>query len=163
VHTLDDVEPNQGRPPPFETSVAPYLLDMSRLAARLVGEGDADDVAQEALTRAWQRRTTFDPARGSLRSWLLAITADQARRWRTRRPRPVRSMPRECDTDRDRALDLRDAVALLPPRQRLAVELHYYVGLPVGETAEVMGISDGTVKSTLADARARLRTVLEDG
>jgi RNA polymerase sigma-70 factor (ECF subfamily) len=158
---LDDVEPNQGRPP-FEISVAPFLLDMSRLAARLVGDSDADDVAQEALTRAWQRRTTFDPARGTLRSWLLAITADQARRWRTRRPRPVQSMPGEGVVDRDGALDLRDAIALLAPRQRLAVELHYYVGLSVGETAEVMGISDGTVKSTLADARARLRTVLEE-
>jgi RNA polymerase sigma-70 factor (ECF subfamily) len=59
-------------------------------------------------------------------------------------------------------LDLRFAVSQLATRQRLAVELRYYLGLPVAEVAEVMGISEGTAKSTLADARARLRERLEE-
>ncbi|TMK55831.1 MAG: RNA polymerase sigma factor, partial [Actinobacteria bacterium] len=48
----------------------------------------------------------------------------------------------------------------LPPRQRLAVELHYFVDLDVAETAAVMKCAEGTVKSTLADARERLRSIL---
>jgi RNA polymerase sigma-70 factor (ECF subfamily) len=58
-------------------------------------------------------------------------------------------------------LDLDRALRGLSSRQRLAVELFYYLGLPVSEVALVMGCAEGTVKSTLADARARLRTTLE--
>jgi DNA-directed RNA polymerase specialized sigma24 family protein len=50
----------------------------------------------------------------------------------------------------------------LSRRQRLAVELHYFLGLPVSECATVMSCSEGTVKSTLSDARARLRLDLEE-
>jgi MFS family permease len=58
---------------------------MARLAARLGGGADRDDLVQEALTRAWRRRETFDPGRGTPRTWLLAIVADQARKARRRR------------------------------------------------------------------------------
>jgi RNA polymerase sigma-70 factor (ECF subfamily) len=44
---------------------------------------------------------------------------------------------------------------------RLTVDLHYFVGLPVTETAAVLGVSEGTVKSTLHAARAKLRPLLE--
>jgi RNA polymerase sigma-70 factor (ECF subfamily) len=59
-------------------------------------------------------------------------------------------------------LDLSVALARLSERQRLAVALHYYLGLPVAEAAVVMACSPGTVKSTLSDARARLRAILGD-
>jgi len=49
----------------------------------------------------------------------------------------------------------------LPPRMRLAVECVYFVDLAIADTAAVMGVSEGTVKSTLSDARARLRAMLE--
>ena len=56
--------------------------------------------------------------------------------------------------------DLDRAIAKLAERQQLAVQLHYFVGLSVEETAAVMHCSVGTVKSTLFDARTRLRTAL---
>lgn len=56
---------------------------------------------------------------------------------------------------------LQRAVGRLSERQRLAVDLVYYVDLPLAEAAQVMGCSEGTVKSTLYDARQRLRTLLE--
>ncbi len=49
---------------------------------------------------------------------------------------------------------------MLPPRMRLAVECCYFAELSIAETAEVMGVASGTVKSTLSDARARLRALL---
>ena len=58
-------------------------------------------------------------------------------------------------------LDVEYAVARLAPRQRLAVDCFYFVGLSVAETAAVMQCSEGTVKSTLSDARHRLRPLLE--
>jgi RNA polymerase sigma-70 factor (ECF subfamily) len=59
------------------------------------------------------------------------------------------------------SVDLEMAIATLAPRMRLAVDCVYFVGLTVSETAVVMGVAEGTVKSTLFDARARLRTLLE--
>jgi RNA polymerase sigma-70 factor (ECF subfamily) len=61
----------------------------------------------------------------------------------------------------DDELDLAHAVSRLSGRQRLAVDCFYFVGLGVTETAAVMGCSEGTVKSTLSDARRRLRNLLE--
>lgn len=57
--------------------------------------------------------------------------------------------------------DLLNAIRALPLRQRLVLVLHYLDGLPVREVAEAMGISQGTVKSQLYDARANLRPLLE--
>ncbi len=56
---------------------------------------------------------------------------------------------------------LRRALELLPPRQRAAVALRYYDGLSIAETAEVLGVTEGTVKSQVHDALHRLRTALE--
>jgi RNA polymerase sigma factor (sigma-70 family) len=58
-------------------------------------------------------------------------------------------------------LDLEQAIGALPKRQRLAVELHYFVGLTTAETASVMSCAEGTVKSALHDARNNLRRALE--
>jgi RNA polymerase sigma-70 factor (ECF subfamily) len=62
----------------------------------------------------------------------------------------------------DPDVDLDRAIARLAERQQLAVQLHYFVGLSIDETATVMSCSVGTVKSTLFDARSRLRTLLGD-
>ncbi len=135
---------------------------MSRLAARLAPDADRDDVVQEALVRAWRKRDQYDPGRGTVATWLLAITADQARRARRRR-RPYAllgeiNVPGRWPDDR---VDVEAAVARLPTRQKLAVDCFYFVDLSVAETAAVMGCSEGTVKSTLSDARKRLRALLE--
>lgn len=147
----------------FGAWVAPHLVAMSRLAARLAPDADRDDVVQDALTRAWRRRSTYDDSRGSVQTWLLAIVADRARRARTRRRDTVALVDSaQALGVRDEDLDLEVAIRGLPPRQRLAVALHYFVGLPVAECATVMGCAEGTVKSTLFDARARLREELGD-
>ena len=145
--------------PDFASWVSPHLTAMSRLAIRLAPAGDHDDIVQLALERAWRRRETFDSSKGSAQAWLLAIVADQARRARTRgRRRNLETAPAVYEPS-DPALEL--AVRELPKRQRMAVELHYYLGLPVRECAEVLGVAEGTVKSALSDARARLRILLE--
>ncbi len=146
----------------FEEWVAPHLQAMGYLAARLAGATDRDDVVQEALTRAWRKRSQFDPSRGSPRAWLLAIVADRARRtWRRRAAGPVGIRTGIVAGPDGGGVDLERAVAKLPPRMRLAVDCVYFVDLTIADTAAVMGVSEGTVKSTLSDARARLRSMLE--
>lgn len=152
----------------FADWARPALLAMTRLAKRLAPNAEPDDVVQDALVRAWQKWDQFDPARGTAATWLLAITADQARNARRSRVRQLRVIDDTTiapdapapASDAAADLDLDRAVAGLADRQRLAVELHYFVGLSVDETAAVMGCAAGTVKSTLSDARARLRRLL---
>lgn len=146
----------------FADWVSPHLAVMAHLASRLAPGPDQDDVVQEALVRAWRKRRQYDANRGSLRTWLLAITADQARRAR-RRARPVSALAdfSLSDPSADERLDVEHAVARLPHRQRLAVNCFYFADLSIAETAAVMRCSSGTVKSTLADARHRLRHLLD--
>lgn len=100
-------------------------------------------------TGAWRTHGSFDPARGAPAGWLLAIVADRARRARVR-PRPTTGwLPTVSAADRTPDVDLAAALETLALRQRLAVELHYYLDLPVTEVAAAMGCAEGTVKATL--------------
>lgn len=146
----------------FGDWVRPHLGAMARLAARLAPAADRDDVVQEALTRAWLKRHQYDGSRGTPSAWLLAITADQARKAASRgRPRLILLGDARVSGGPEDRVDLRRALRRLTRRQRLAVDCVYFVGLSVVETAAVMNCAVGTVKSTLADARTKLRTLLE--
>jgi RNA polymerase sigma-70 factor (ECF subfamily) len=96
----------------------------------------------------------------------VADQARSSRRSRVRRLRIVDDTAELPDAPAPDAtapdVDLERAIAQLAERQQLAVHLHYFVGLSVDETAAVMGCSGGTVKSTLYDARSRLRARLGD-
>jgi RNA polymerase sigma-70 factor (ECF subfamily) len=145
----------------FAEFVRPHWDVMAALARRLAPPGQDEDALQDALAAAWRKRSQFDPSRGAARSWLLAIVADQAYKGR-RRLRPTEDLVDVAaeSVDREVDVDLRAALLRLTERQRTAVALHYYLGLPVAEVAIVLACSAGTVKSTLADARTRLRSLL---
>lgn len=146
---------------PLEAELCAHASSMWALARRLAGPG-AEDVVQDAYERAWRLQDTFDPRRGTRRAWLLMLVADRHRSWRRRLrfTHDLGDYP-SVSVDQELRLDLGQAIAKLPPRQRLAVELHYVLGLPVEETAQAMRCAPGTVKSTLSDARRRLRPALE--
>ena len=158
-------------PVEFTEWVRPHLSRLAHLVARLAPGADRDDVVQDALARAWAKRHQYDGRRGTPATWLLAIAADQAskarrRGWRI--PLPARDDgdvvadgPAAPGVDTAGRVDVERALVRLSRRQRLAVECVYFVGLTVAETAAVMGCSEGTVKSTLADARTKLRVLLE--
>lgn len=160
--------PRQLDPAGFAAWVGPSLSPMARLARRLAPHTDPEDVVQDALARAWTKRGQFDPDRGTPTTWLLAIVADQARASRRSRLRRLRvvddhaEVPDAPAPDARVDVDLERAITQLAERQQLAVHLHYFVGMTVDETAAVMNCSAGTVKSTLFDARSRLRALLGD-
>jgi RNA polymerase sigma-70 factor (ECF subfamily) len=144
----------------FTDHAEPHIQTMLRLARRL-GQGEAEDIVQDSLARAWSKRNQYRPERGTFRSWLLAITADQAyKTWRRRRRHDRLVPPKNPEPQRDEVLDLEQSLRRLPARQRLAIDCYYFAGLSVGETAEVMWCSEGTVKSTLSSARAALKHLL---
>ena len=145
----------------FAQLVEPYLPKMFHLAERLGGVTNRDDIVQEALINAWTKRSQFDARRGSLGGWLIAIVADQARKSWRRKLFFIGRLERPDLPSQDDRVDVDTAVSRLAERQRLAVDCHYFAGLTVAETATVMRCSEGTVKSTLSDARRNLRGALE--
>lgn len=128
----------------------------------------AEDAVQEALVHAWRELPGLrDPDRFDawLHRLIVNACADQgrhARRW-SAEVRMIRSEPTTEDgansiADRDQ---LERGFRRLKPEQRTIVVLHFYVGLPVPEIAETLGIPAGTVKSRLHYATAALRAALE--
>jgi RNA polymerase sigma-70 factor (ECF subfamily) len=147
----------------FVQWVQPHLAVLRGVARREVGAADADDVVQETLIRAWQRRRTYDRARGSARAWLLAVLLDRARRHRVRRRPAAALVDDEASGDGGSVerLDIEAAIRALPARQRQIVTLHYLADLTQAEVAALVGITEGAVKSQLSAARAALRTRLD--
>ncbi|MFD6421655.1 sigma-70 family RNA polymerase sigma factor, partial [Streptomyces sp. NPDC060198] len=117
----------------------------------------AEDLVQETLVRAWQHPEAFAAPYESMRPWLFTVArrlAIDARRSRQARPTEVSDSVLECasaptDTADSavRSLDVRAAVRGLSPEHRAVLVEIYFHGLSVGETAEVLGIPPGTVKS----------------
>jgi RNA polymerase sigma-70 factor (ECF subfamily) len=140
---------------------------------RLVGAlalqcGDAElakEVAQEALTRAWQhwpRVSRYD----SPEAWVfrVALNVSASRFRRTKRERrafaEVASRPEPGRVDETDRIAIREAVLTLPPRQRTALVLRFFADLPVDEVATAMDCAPGTVKSLTSNAIDSLRTRL---
>jgi RNA polymerase sigma-70 factor (ECF subfamily) len=166
VHVVAGSPPPVNGPVPddaggFAVWVRPHWPAMAGFARRLSSSADWEDVLQEALAASWRKRHQFNPDKGSVRNWLLAIVADQAaKRWRRLRPMPEPDRSIRASAEPAVSLDLDRAIRSLTHRQQVAVNLYYYLGLPVAESAVVMGCTEGTVKSTLSAARGRLRELL---
>jgi RNA polymerase sigma-70 factor (ECF subfamily) len=145
---------------------AGFLLGVAR---RVTGSTAlAEDVVQEVLAALWRNPERFDPARGSLRAYLGVMAhrraVDALRRDSRRRAREEQSgvldpaFGRRPD-DMDRATlghVVRSAIARLPDEQRKAVELAFWQGRTYREVASVLGIPEGTAKSRLRLAQAKL-------
>ncbi|WP_121252805.1 SigE family RNA polymerase sigma factor [Nocardioides ferulae] len=149
----------------FEQYVAARMPALLRTAYLLTGgHHDAEDLVQVALLKVvpkW-RRIADDPDAYVRR----VLVNENVSRWRGRRWREVhtdRVPERAADTEpTDDRLVLRQALAGLAPRQRAVIVLRYFDDLTERETASVLGISVGTVKSQARDGLARLRTVLPE-
>ena len=154
--------------PTFEGLVAPWVDEMYRAAAAIVGEADARDVTQESLLDAWRGFARLrDPER--VRPWLHAIVANRSRkhlRARRSRPRfvPVTTWPEGTVDDRSTVFAERDrldrAFDSLPPDQRIALALHYTLDFSVPQAAAVLSVPEGTVKSRIHAGVERLRAAL---
>lgn len=148
----------------FCRSVHPRLA--GSLTLHCGDRGVAEEVAQEALARAWERWAAVS-AMDSPERWVYRVAFNLAtsrgrRRSAERRARQrLAARPAVGVPDRDDALAVRAAVASLPPRQRAAVVLRYFADLPVADVAEVLGCAEGTVKSLTSHAIAALRDRLD--
>lgn len=145
-------------------------------ALRVLGNGSAaQDVVQDVFVELWGHPGRYDPAAGSLRTYLVVLARHRAvdllrseLRRVARQERHYRMTPAEppgSASDEVMAAEtasvVRAAVQLLPDGQRRVVELAYFEGLTCREVARAMGIPEGTAKSRLRLAMAKLETVLD--
>lgn len=141
-------------------------------ALRLTG-GDrerAEDVVQETLLRAWRSPTVLDVPDGARRAWLFTVARhlviDDWRSARFRREVPAAEPPEVAAADAtDAVLQawlVADALARLSPDHRRVLVECYYRGRSVADTAGLLDIPEGTVKSRVHYALRALRLVLEE-
>lgn len=149
----------------FVTVASGELPRLRRFAYALTSDWHrADDLVQGALERtyaAWGRAHTADDPGAYIRTVLARLAISESRRAWRRRERTSDAVPEAFAGDEyapvlDR-LDLAQALEGLTARQRGVVVLRYLEDRPVSQVATILGISEGTVKSTSHDALAVLR------
>lgn len=137
----------------------------------------ARDVTQEVFTYLWEMPGRVDLSRGSLRTYLAMLAhrraVDEVRRHEARaRAETAAALPEPEDGPETRVVDaatqawrkkhLSGLLDMLPAEQRAAVQLAYYDGLTYVQVATALGIPEGTAKTRLRSALARLRMLLDD-
>ena len=135
----------------------------------LQDRSEAEDIAQEAFVRLFNKAADWRPNEANVRTWLHRVTTNLC----IDRKRSLRRLIRQPDfkleeiparetleADVSRANAVGRALALLPPRQRVAIVLAHYQGFSNPEAAQIMGTSVESVESLLARARRALRRTL---
>jgi RNA polymerase sigma-70 factor (ECF subfamily) len=151
---------------------APTLLAVGK---RMLGNRrEAEDLVHDVFLESWRRAGDYDPARGTVKTWLLVRLRSRALdRHRAASGAPI-SIDGSGRVDEpvaegedpalapDRAA-VRRALAALSDEQRTVLELGYFHGLSSSEIALREGLPIGTVKSRVATALAKLRAGLNPG
>ena len=152
------------------------------VSLRVVGDSYvAEDVTQDVFLRVWRRPDQFDMARGKFITWLLSVARNRSidqRRSQSRRMRhealPAVDdeedvLPSADDRDdpalatvlSDERAAVRKALEVLPPEQKLAIQLAYFGGLTQQEIANKLGQPLGTVKTRIRLGMQKMRAALE--
>lgn len=147
------------------------------LASQSLGADSAEDIVQDVFLTVWRKAASFDPGRGSFRSWLLQIAhfriLNELRR-RSRRPmidpeadakaieewESDGSGPAEEAWQEFRRQAVRAAVGRLPPAQRRALGLAFFEQLTHDQVAMTLNLPLGTVKTRIRSGMQRLRFLL---
>jgi RNA polymerase sigma-70 factor (ECF subfamily) len=152
----------------FDQVVRQRERQVLRIAYRMLGNwADAEDAAQEVFLRLHRHGLDF-PDDAVLGAWLYRVTANLCvDRARSSRPSCVLPELRSGDMAADTALlreeqkqRLMEALAMLPAKERAAVTLREIEELPTVEVAEILGSTEGTVRSQVSKAMTRLRAIM---
>jgi RNA polymerase sigma-70 factor (ECF subfamily) len=163
----------QGDPAAIQAMVARKLPRMLSLAQRMLGDAvEAEDVAQEAMMKAWKQAPRWTPGKAKFDTWLHRVALNLCYdRLRRRREVLVEAPPDRPDPGPapDRGLlaaelgaRVETALKALPERQREAIVLCHYQELGNIEAAGLMGVSVEALESLLGRGRRALRAALAD-
>jgi RNA polymerase sigma-70 factor (ECF subfamily) len=159
----------------FDELVRKHQYSVFNTIHRYVGDRSAaDDIAQEVFVIVWNKAGTFK-GKSSFATWLYRIVVNQCLQFRRRRQRrpaaiSIDAMDAESPPDAlqvgdgreqaERTAAVRQALAELPDRQRIALVLSHYEGHTYSEIAEMMGTSVPSVESLIFRAKDELRRKL---
>jgi len=159
----------------FEELVRRHQRSIFSLALRYVRvDADAKDLVQRTFVKAYGALNGFR-SEASFRTWIYRIAINLClNHLRDRRREEVRAELGEAVPapqtggvrallERERGARLRDAIAELPPKQRMVLELRVYDELPFREVAELAGCSENSAKVNFHHAVKRLRSILAGG
>ena len=135
-----------------------------RIAWTYMGNNqDVEDVVQDALMKAWEKRNTLRN-QSQFRPWLTQILVNQCKN-ALRKRKKISFFPLEEETI---AIELspeemyvQDAVHYLKPDQRMVITLFYLDGFSVKDIADTVGSPIGTIKARLHAARKQLKKILQ--
>ncbi len=147
--------------PPFEAIVSQHGPMVLRVCRAVLGWADADDAWSETFLAALRAYPEL-PADANVEAWLVTIAHRKAidvTRATARRAVPLADLPEHPAADQagPADLDLRNALAALPRKQREAVAYHYLAGLPYQEVAAIIGGSTEAARRAASDGIAKLR------
>ena len=149
-------------PDRLEELIRAHQDTLYRAALAILGDAqEAEDAVQDAFLRWWERAPDF-PDAARERAWLLKVTVNGCKSrlrspWRRRTAPLLDTYPAAEPEERE----VLEAVQALPPRDRAVVHLYYYEGYQTAEIAAMTGQREGTVRSRLSRARAKLRDLLK--
>ena len=147
------------------------------LAFRMLGDVHAaEDAVQAAFINIWRRAGSFSTARGTARTWIMAVvhhrSIDIGRKRRGIAPRELPleferlpENPSDTWSEVSNTLDgelLKRCLEQIPEDQRIAIELAYFEGYTQREISELKGIPLGTVKGRIRIGMAKLRKILQE-
>ena len=155
----------------FDMLAVRYLLRLRRAALRVLGDpAAAEDVAQDALLRAWTRARSYDSTQAAVATWLHRIAVNAAID-RVRATRPSVAVPEDLHDSspaadaviagQQRSRLLAEAIATLPDRQRTALALTYGEGWSGQDAAQALQVSTRALEGLLHRGRKVLRAYLE--
>jgi RNA polymerase sigma factor (sigma-70 family) len=157
--TLVAMTPQAADPTGFDERYVELFVRAQRCALRVLGHRDvAEDVAAETMARAfarWSKINAYAPA------WVTRVAINLATDMLRRKPALVVGRAERTDESVDRLL-LRQQLARLPRRQRDAIVIRYLLGFDEKETATLLGISVGTVRTHVKRGLARMRSDLTE-
>lgn len=138
---------------------------VTSLALSLNNRETAEDLAHEAFIQAMAKEKLLAD-HPNPRGWIFRtaynLARDRRKRFWRRKHIVTKLYPILPADAWDEAIELRESLAALSPRQRDAIILHYYLGFSLEETASVLDCAPGTVKSHLARARGALGEALSN-
>jgi RNA polymerase sigma-70 factor (sigma-E family) len=143
----------------FDAFVRARYAELLRYGRALTGSvEEGADLVQDALERtlrAWPRVRSREDPEGYVRRTMVNRHINTIRR---RHREPAMDPLGWTTPEDDRAVW--EAIRLLPPRQQAVIAMRYFEDLSVAQTAERLGVSEGTVKSQTAKAKEHLRVLL---
>lgn len=147
----------------FAKLIREYTPNLYRLAFGILhNREDAEDAVSESVLKAYEKLHTLRK-KESFRSWIMQITANEAKRiyGRNKKSAPVENMEEYMPQFQDEYHELWDVVMKLDIVYREAIILYFYEQLSIKEIGEVLHVPEGTVKSRLSRGKKQLKEHLK--